>query len=362
MIKENSKLIAYVLSATDLAIKDLLEFDEYEFKTDSEFAEKSQIVVSKQPNIVEDDFIICQSNGSNVYIGVCENYKSSSDSSAYTLTMKQTANLFDRFIFIAGESLISGTGIEDFIVKAITDNWINSGDTMLDRDYITVTATTHTPVYAKVSTIVSLEEGAYNLKTFLGNAMEYYDIYVSFDFSTAEELHISVYKDTSADVSVDATVTDVTEYTETYSVDALAKLNVQWNQTSGDNIIATTYRTYYLLANRTITTNGSDPNRANGTVRALVIEAETENEMYQKVVDVFSENSYSHKISFLLSMDSMLYDYTQFYPGHNTQIKTKSGIRNSIVTGLTVSSSSRFAQVVFGKLKVTLIEKLRDRK
>ena len=362
MIKENSKLIAYVLSAVDLTIKDLLEFDEYEFNTDSEFANKSKIVVSKQPNCGEDDFIVCQSNGTNVFKGVVENYNSSSDSSAYTLSMKQTANLFDRFIFIAGENIISSTGIEDFIVKAITDNWISSGDAMLDRGYITVTATTHTPVYAKVSTIVSLEEGAYNLKTFLGNAMEYYDIYVAFDFSTPEELHISVYKDTSADVSVDATVTDVTEYTETYSVDALVKLNVLWNQMDGDTILASESRTYYLLSDRTITTDGTNPNRASGSVRSMVIEADTENEMYQKVLDEFASNSYSHKISFLLSMDSMLYDYTQFYPGHNTMIKTKSGIRNSIVTGLAVSSSSRFAQVVFGKLKVTLIEKLRDKK
>lgn len=362
MIKENSKLLAYVLSAKDLAIKDLLEFEEYEFNTDSEFANKSQIVVNKQPNTSEDDFVICQADGTNVFTGVCENYKSTSESSAYTLTMRQAANLFDRFIFIAGETLISSTGIEDFIAKAITDNWISSGDAMLDRTYITVTAQTHTPVYAKVSTIVSLTDGAYNLKTFLGNAMEYYNIYVGFDFSTRGALHITIYKDTAADVSVDATVTDVTEYTETYSVDALAKLNVQWNQMDDDTIIATTYRTYYLLADRTITTNKTDPNRADGRVKSMVIEADTENEMYQTVVDEFASNSYAHKISFLLSMNSMLYDYTQFYAGHNTQIKTKSGIRNSIVTGLLIKSSSRFAQITFGKLKVTLIEKLRDKK
>lgn len=362
MIRENSKMLAYVLSAKDLTIKDLLEFEDYEFKTDSEFANKSQIVVNKQPDTSEDDFIICQANGSNVYVGVCENYKSSSDSSAYTLSMLQAANLFDRFIFIKSESLISGTGIEDFIAKAITDNWISSGDSMLDRSYMSVTAQTHTKVYAKVATIVSLTDGAYNLKTFLGNCMEFYNIYVSFDFSTPGALHITVYHDDSQDVSVDATISDVTEYTETYSVDALAKLNVQWNQMDGDEVIATTYRTYYLKTDRSITTNKNDSNRASGSVRAMIIEADTENEMYQKVVDEFARNNYTHKISFMLSMDSMLYDYTQFYPGHNTQIKTKSGLRNSIVTGLTVSSSSRFAQIVFGKLKVTLIEKLRDRR
>lgn len=358
----NSKLIAYVLDAETLTIKDLLEFEEYEFQMDTEFANKSRIVVSGKPNTSEDDFIVCQSEGSIVFTGVVENYTSTSDSSAYTLTMKQAANLFDRFVFIAGENLVSGTGIEDFIAKAITDNWISSGDAILDRTYMTVTAVTHTPVYAKVSTIVSLQDGCYNLKTFLGNAMEYYDIYVGFDFTTPGALHITIYRDTSDDVAVDATVTDVTEYTETYSVDALAKLNVLWNQMDGDTILASESRTYYLLSDRTITTDGTNPNRASGSVRSMVIEADTENEMYQSVLDEFASNSYSHKISFLLAMESKLYDYTDFYPGHDTMIKTKSGIRNSIVTGLSISSSGRFAQVVFGKLKVTLIEKLRDRK
>lgn len=358
-IKEGAKLLAYVLSAKDLSIKDLLEFEEYEFKTDTEFSDKSPIVVSNQPNVEQGDFIVCQADGGNVFTGLCDTYKSSSDSSAYTLTMRQKECLFDRFIFIDQESLIAGTGIEDFIVAAITANWISSGDAALDLDYLTVTAQTHTPVYAKVSTIVTLTDGAYNLKTFLGNAMEYYGIYIGFDFSTAGALAITVYHSTAADASVDATVSDVTEYSETYSVDALAKLQVLWKLTDDDE--NPTSRTYYLLSDRTITTDGTDPDRASGTVRAMVIVAETENEMYQKVVDAFAGNSYKHKISFLLSMASRLYDYTAFYPGHATQIKTKSGIRNSIVTGLTVSSSGRFAQIVFGKLKTTLIEKLRDR-
>ena len=356
-INDGSKLLAYVLSATDLSIKDLLEFEEYEFKRDTEFSDKSSIVANGKPNIAKGDFVLCQSDGGNVFTGVCDDYKSSSDSTAYTLTLRQQECLFDRFIFISQESIISGTGIEDFIANAITANWISSGDAALDRSYMTAVAQTHTPVYAKVSTIVSLTDGAYNLKTFLGNALEYYGIYVDFDFSVSGALTVNIYHSSATDASVDATVSDVTEYTETYSVDALTKLQVRWKLNDEDT--NPTSRTYYLKTDRSITTDGTDPDRADGSVRAMEIVAETENEMYQTVVDEFARNSYAHKISFLLSMASRLYDYTQFYPGHGTTIKTKSGVRNSIVTGLTISSSSRFAQVVFGKLKVTLIEKLR---
>lgn len=359
-IPANSKFLAYVLSAKTLGIKDLLEANSYEFNIDTEFADKSQLAINRQPDIEQGDFVLCQVNGSNAFIGLCDTYKSGSDSTAYTLMLRQKEFLFDRFVFIKNEDTISTTGIEDFIAQTITDNWINSGDAMLDRTYMTVTADTHTRVYAKVATIVSLTDGTYNLKTFLGNCLEYYDIHVSFDFSTTGQLQLHVYHDSTADVSVNATLSDVTEYTEVYSVDALAKLNVQWDQTDGQDVIATFYRTYYLLSDRTITTDGTDPNRAAGTVRSAIIEAETEDEMYQKVIDTFAKNKYSHKINFMLSMDSKLYDYSEFYPGHDTQIKTKSGIRSTIVTGLTVSSSSRFAKLTFGKLKVTLIEKLRD--
>ena len=92
----------------------------------------------------------------------------------------------------------------------------------------------------------------------------------------------------------------------------------------------------------------------------MVIEAESYDEMYQKVVDEFSKNSYTHKINFNLFMDSNLYDYRDFYIGRNTEIKTKSGIRSSLVTAQSIASNSRFAAIAFGKLKVTLIEKIRS--
>lgn len=359
-ITEGGKLLAYVLSAEDLTIKDLLEFETFEFKLDTEFANKSKIVVAAQPNIAHDDFVICKCAGETVFTGICENWASESDNSAYTITLRQKENLFDRFIFINNEALISSTGVEDFVAQAITDNWISSGDAMLDRSYLTVTALTHTPVNAKVSTTVSLTEGAFNLKTYLGNILEFYKIYIDFDFSTEGRLALSIYQDMHTDLSIDVLLTDIAEYNETYSVDALTKLNVRYDQKEGEEIVATEYYTYYLLANRSVTTDATNPNRASGRTRSMVIEAESYDEMYQKVVDEFSKNSYTHKINFNLFMDSNLYDYRDFYIGRNTEIKTKSGIRSSLVTAQSIASNSRFAAIAFGKLKVTLIEKIRS--
>lgn len=360
-ISEHGKLLAYVLDAGTLTVKDLLEFETFEFQLDTEFANKSKIVVPTKPNIEHDDFVICKCAGATIFIGICENWASESDNSAYTITLRQKENLFDRFIFINNEALIRTTGIEDFVAKAIEDNWISSGDAMLDRSYMTVTPLTHTLISAKVSTTVTLTDGAFNLKTYLGNILEFYKIYIDFDFSQDGTLALSVYQDTHTGIGIDALLTDISNYNETYSVDALTKLNVQWNQMDGEDIIGTYSYTFYLLANRNITTDGTNPNRAAGRTKSMVIEAESYDEMYQKVVDEFSKNNYTHKINFNLFMDSNLYDYRDLYIGRNTEIKTKSGVRSSLVTAQSVTSNSRFAKITFGKLKVTLIEKIRSR-
>lgn len=357
-IEAGEKLIAYVLDAATLAVKDLLEIEGYTFVTDTEFAQKSTVTVAKEPQIAVDDFVVCQSGGNTAFVGICQTWASGSDTNEYTITLLQKENLFDRFVFVGAETIISSTGIEDYIVSVINANWINSGDAMTDKPYMTATALTHTPIYAQVGTTVDLTDGAFNLKTYLGNALEYYDIYVDFDFSTTGSLAITVYHDTTSDIDVDTELSDIAGYTETYAVNALTKLLVEWHSGTEESPVITN-RTFYLLTNRTITENAADPNRAEGSTKSMVIESETENEMLQTVRNQFAGNSYTHKIVFDLFMDSKLYDYTDFYIGHNSNIKTKSGVKNSLVTAVSVNSNSRFARITFGKLKTTLIEKIR---
>lgn len=69
-------------------------------------------------------------------------------------------------------------------------------------------------------------------------------------------------------------------------------------------------RQFYLLADRTITEDGSDQNRAAGTVKSIHIEAQTEDEMLQQVYNEFSANEYSHKVTFNLK------EIAGFIPGN----------------------------------------------
>lgn len=360
-LSDSGKRIAYIIDSNTLKIKDFLEFEEYEFKRDIEFANKSSITVFRQPNAEADDYVICKCGGDTVFTGIYKEYSSESKSKEYKITLLQKEKLFDRFVFVKNESVISATGIEDFIANTIKDNWVSSGDSMTDKSYITVRALTHTPIYAKVSSTVSLTDGAFNLKTYLGNALEYYGIRIEFDI-TSTSLTVYISKDANDAMKINANDTDVADYSETYAVEALAKLMVQWahKEDGSDEISETTEHEYFLLSDRSISTDKTSENRAKGSTKSMLIEAETEDEMYQKVQDEFASNSYSHKISFSLYMDSKIYDYMEYYIGRSCMIKTKNGIRTSLVTSTAVSNKSRFATIELGKLKITLIEKIRS--
>lgn len=360
-IPATGKLIAYIIDALDLRVKDIIEFETYEFKRDIDYEDKSTITTFRQPVANVDDYVICKRAGVTIFVGIFKEYETKSDSSEYKITLLQKEKLFDRLVFVLDESVISATGIEDFITNTITANWINSGDSKLDKPYITVQALTHTPVYSKVSTVVKLTDGCFNLKTYLGNALEYYGIRIEFEI-TSTALTVYIYNDDAGVYQISTLDSDVTEYSETYAVDALTKLLVRFDQKAAgsDEITASTNHEYYLLTDRTITTDKTAVDRAQGSVKSMVIEAETEEEMYQKVQDEFSGNSYSHKISFKLYMDSQIYDYGALYIGRNCRIRTKSGTRTSLVTAVTVTNGERLAEIEMGKLKVTLIDKIRS--
>lgn len=360
-IPASGKLVAYILSYDDLKIKDIIEFEDYEFKQDIDYEDKTSITTFRQPNAETNDYVLCKCGKNTVFIGIFKEYESSSSSNEYKLTLLQKEKLFDRFIFVKNEGVISTVGIEDFIADSIRANWISSDDSKLDKKYINLNVRTHTKVYAKVASTVDLTDGCFNLKTYLGNVLEYYNVKLDFEI-TSTSLNINIYKDTAAAYQVNVNDSDISEYTETYSVDALAKLLVRYDQkeSGSDDIVYSANYEYYLLTDRTISTDKSSADRAQGSVKSIVIEAESEEEMYQKVQDEFSSNSYSHKIAFNLYMDSAVYDYTSLYVGRSIKVRTKNGIRTTLVTATTVSNDSRFAEIELGKLKVTLIDKIRS--
>lgn len=342
-------MVAYVLDRIDLSIKEILFFDTYDFSEDIDFTEKSKIIVTHKPNIVNDDYVLCKYE-SGTFLGICDDIYSASDDISYEITMKQKEAMFDRKIFVGSESLISSTGIEDFIASEIYDNWISTGDDRMDRTYINVYAMTHTPINAKVRTT----DGVYNLKTYMGNAKELYGIFYDFEIEDGE-MNILIRKKEDSVLPIDVTISDISGYDERYNVNVIAKLLVK-------TAAADTITPVFLKTDRTLTLDADDPDRADGVIDSLYVNETDTDAVTQAVYDAFKSNSYEHKIEFELSRKSRAYPVESFYVGRNAKIKTKTGIKTSIITKIKYSSDSAFISLVFGKLKVSLIEKLRGGK
>ena len=355
-------IYGYVISKQDLSVLDVFTVTDYKIIKDIDYSGKSTVTVGRTPNIDEGDFVFLKdSTGKIFYIGVTDTISNESGSAETTINLLEKETIFDRKAILSGESVISSTGIEDFIVNTIKSNFITSDDALLNLTYITIEATTHTKVYATVET----ENGIFNVKTYLGNALEYYGIFIDFEF-TGSALKITVYKKDQATFKIDAGVSDVTNYVEDYNVDVLAKLTQVWKipDTEENGVVtkvgATTIKKYYLLSDRTISTNVSDPNRALGEIDVIYTECESEDEALQTALNSFTGNKYEHSVTADIRRESDLYPEAEFYVGHTCEIKTKAhGVRDSIVSEISYTMGSAFISVKFGNMAITLIEKLR---
>ncbi len=348
-------MILYVMDKDSFRIKGIYKVSSYSLKTDIDFDDSSTLVIADFVSAEDGDFALIkdESTREQVFFGICKENKVAD--SGNTLTLKQAEALFDTTIYKDNEDLIQSEGIEDYIVKAIEDNFTASGDDLMDMDFISVSASTHTPVAAKISTIVDTENGIFNLKTFLGNARQYYGVFLDFTPTTGK-LAIDVNVREQDTLKVDTKLAEMMDLSETYSVDVLAKLIVKWALTEDDD---PTTRTYYFLSDRTITDVETDTERVDGTVKTVYIQAETEDEMYENVTNEFKGNSYNHSITLKLRRDSRIYDLADFYVGRQCQILTeKAGTVESMVTE-TSQEGEDYLGVTFGKLPVTLTRKLR---
>ncbi|MDD2954358.1 MAG: hypothetical protein PHC95_14610 [Parabacteroides sp.] len=352
---------AYVISKTDLKILDILNVKDYTIALDSEFKGSSTVVLAKKPNVNAEDFLFLKhEDGTIFFTGKVTTFTNESGKNAHTITLQEIETIFDRKIFIDSEEIISTTGIEDFIKHEIEKEFSQSSDTILNMGYIQVVVTTHTKVLASVDT----DNGIYNFKTFLGNAREYYGIFLDFEFS-GSSLTITVSKKQQALFKFDASVSDIDNYLEDYSVDVLARLTVKWKipdtETDGVTTVgATTILDYVLLSDRTISTNLSDPDRATGSINCIYIETDTEAGVTEEVINQFKSNSYEHSVTADVRRNSNIYPESQFYIGHECEIKTVShGVKDSMITKLSYKRDSEYISVKFGNMAITLIEKLR---
>lgn len=334
----------YIINKDDLSIKDTLQTNSDEVNLNINLTGKSTFSIMRSPNAIEGDFAI-QKDKEIIYQGVVSSIKTIKEDFIYQINCNEIDDIFNRKIVLTNESLISSTGLEDFVAQTIRDNFTESTDTFLNIGYINLTVATHT----KVNSTPPTEDGIYNFRTYLGNIKETYGVFLDYEFT--ESLNITISHKELETLDIDATVGDIITYEEVYKVDAISKVTVL-SRESG-----TTYN-FFLLADRTITTNPNDINRAKGSIEAVACDTDTE--AYQKAVDTFKGNSYQHNVTLTVNKNSKLYNENDFTIGRRVVIKTAdNGIYDTYITGISKKSTSSIFTVVCGNMKVTLLDKLK---
>lgn len=243
-----------------------------------------------------------------------------------------------QFIFERLEDIaIREEGIEDFIANAIRDNFINSNDTFMNKEYIEVRVKTHTKLNTTVSNV---ENNIYNLHTYMTNCTQLYNINYNI-YAENKKLIIEIENKSIKKKLIDVNAQTITKYTEVFETNIVSKVEV---------LTDTDIYYLYLLTDRTTTTDGNNVNRAKGRTETVYIKDIEEAE--QKALDTIKSNRYNHNITFEMLGDLM-------NVGTPIAIKTKNSvILDTYISATKISSNSRFIEYTCGNIRVKFIDKI----
>ena len=354
-------ITATILSSIDLSVLDIIDLSTYSIEKTIEFSGNSSFEVYRAIVVNEKDYVILKDGAKILSYGIISTIENEDGKNQHTIYFTEIENIFDRDIILEQEKMIQKKGIEPFIAHCITRNFVNSEDEFINQPYIQVNIQSNTKINAKVET----ENGIFNLKTYMANMYERYGVGYSFRF-TKNQLIIDIAKVENEILKIDTQVSDIANYSEVYETNIISKLTALWKQPDeeskdgqvfvGDTVVVH----FYLLTDRSISTDVANTERANGEIITEYFEVDTYEELYEEVVQRFRSNSYQHSVEADIRKESKLYPSAELYVGKECVIKTRShGVKESMITKVTISSKSQFVSVKFGNLKITLLDKLR---
>ena len=333
---ETNKVFMWIFDYKDFSVKDIVEIADYEINIDEETNANSIIKVLKKTTAKSNDIIVVKKNNDVVYWGVVQEIQNEDGRQLYEYTTKYITNLFDRNIKLENEELIKTTGVEDFIAKVITDNFISNEDTFINKTYLQINVLTHTPKQTSVSNV---QDGIYNLHTWITNCTQNYDIVYNFSIEN-KKLVITIENKTYTKELIDTQAQAILNYTEVFETDIVSKV-----------IVLTNTNTYilYLLNDRTTTTDKTNVNRAEGKIETVY--TENYEDAPQKALDVMKANSYNHNITF------NLYD-KYIKVGTPIAIKTKESIILDTYISAIKITQNKFYEYTCGNIRIKFIDKL----
>ena len=235
------------------------------------------------------------------------------------------------------EEIIRDEGIEDFIAKAIKDNFVDSEDTLTNRQYLDIRVKTHTKLQTTVSNV---EDNLYNLHTWMSNCTQLYNIKFTF-YIENKKLVIEIENKSLDKELIDVNAQPISGYTEVFDTDIVSKVEVSTN----------THTYYlYLLNDRTTTTDATNENRAEGrTERVFTANYE---DAEQKALDQITANKYNHNVTFK-------YFDRYIELGTPITIKTKESLIYDTYISAIKITQEKFVEYICGNIRTNFIDKLK---
>ena len=274
-------------------------------------------------------------NNEVVYWGIVDNIQNTDGQSLYQYTLKYITNLFNQNIKLENESLLSSTGVEDFIKNAISTNFTNNTDTFVNLTYLEVNVMTHTKKQISVSNV---QDNIYNLHTWMTNCTQNYDIVYSFSIVN-KKLQMTIEVKSANKELIDVNAQPISNYTEVFETDVVSKVVV---------LTDTNTYTLYLLNDRTTTTDMNNKNRAEGKIETVY--TQNYEDAPQMALDTIKANSYNHNITFAY--------YNRFIQvGTPIAIKTKESlIYNTYISAIKITQN-KFIEYTCGNIRINFIDK-----
>lgn len=340
---ETNKVFMWIFDYKDFSLKDIVELSDYEINIDEETNSNTIIKIAKKTKAKSRDIVCIKKNNENIYWGSISQISNEDGKLLYDFTVKYITNLFNQKILLENENIIKEIGVEDFIAKAITDNFISNVDDFINKKWLDIRVVTHTP---KQTSVTNVEDGIYNLHTWMTNCTQNYDIVYSFSIEN-KKLVITIENKMLNKELIDVTAQAISNYSEVFQTDIVSKVVVVYDKKNdaenrGEYIL-------YLLNDRTTTTNMHDINRADGETETVY--TEKYEDANQAALDVMKSNSYNHNITF-----NLFDKYIQV--GTPIAIKTKESIIFDTYISAVKLTQKKVYEYTCGNIRIKFIDKL----
>lgn len=333
---EQNKVFMWIFDYFTFKVKDIVELSNYEINIDEETNSNTILNILKKTTAKSRDIVAIKKNNEVIYWGTIDNIQNSDGQLLYEYIMKYVTNLFDQDIILENEDLIKTTGIEDFIANAINKNFIQNEDIFVNKQYMQVVVKTHTK---KQISVTNVENGIYNLHTWMTNCTQNYDIVYSFSIVN-KKFVITIENKAINKELIDVNAQPISNYNEVFETDVVSKVIV---------LTSTNTYTLYLLNDRTTTTDMTNPNRADG--KTVTVYTENYEDAPQIALDQIKQNAYNHNITFNY--------YDRLIPvGTPIAIKTKQSLIFDTYISAIKITQSKFIEYTCGNIRVKFIDKL----